>query len=341
MLKRVFRQPLFLSGLIFIVLIFTASILYFIFGHDALPEKEFVFNRSGQLIAASPLSPQQAPPLGTDNRGFSLGTMILIGAKYTIGAAMIITVIRMFLSSLLGWLLGMYLDRIRSLISGLFDGIHYIPMTLLAAVILFPILRPDTMTEVYQYSQTMREVSEILILALIAVPVVMIQIANRIGDIRTRPFIESARVLGANSWQIFRREIWPHFLPQFSLIFVQQMIQVMVLLVDLGVLGLFFGGTLVEAGGKSFYSVTSEWSGLIGLYRDMYWAGHTWLFLVPTLAFTFTILSFSFILEGLKRAMAQYERIIGSANENGIEPTNRRVQDAETALNFQKVGKAD
>lgn len=335
MVKRLMKQPMFLTGCIFVFGLFISSILYMIIWHDHIPVKEFVYSKSGQLVTASPLSPFYAPPLGTDSRGNNLGVMILIGAKYTIGVALIITFLRMLLSAVLGWAYGMYFYRFRSIVTGLFEGIHYIPMTLLSAVILMPVLRPNVMTAVFKYSQTTREVGEILILAIIGVPVVMIQIGGMIGEIRQRPFIDSARVLGAGSWQIFWHEIRPHFLPQFGLICVQQIIQVMILLVDLGVLGLFFGGTLVEAKGNELYSATNEWSGLAGLYRDQYWAGSPWLFLVPIVTFTLTILAFSFILEGLKRTMMQEEA--KSQNKEEPEEANNIEKDDKKSLCFKMM----
>ncbi len=115
----------------------------------------------------------------------------------------------------------MYLYRFRRTITGLLDGMHYIPMMLLAFVILVPILQPNIMTEIYAYSQTEREIAEIIIVAAIGIPIAALDIGNPIGEIKRRDFIVSAKVLGANSLQIFWNEIRPHFIPRFSLICIQ------------------------------------------------------------------------------------------------------------------------
>lgn len=330
-MKRLARQPLFLIGFTFIFVLLAASILYSLIGHDYIPEKMFAY-QNGQIVKGSPLSPFQAPPLGTDQRGQNLAVMLLIGAKYTLGIVVIVTIVRMILSFVLGWIYSMYLYRYRSAITGMLDGLHFIPTTLLAFVILNPILTENGDWGAFSYSLIARQACEIVILAIVVVPVVSLEIGNHIGEIRQRDFITSAKVLGANRWQVFWRDIFPHLKPTLSLISMQQVIQVMILLVHLGVLNLFFGGTLVfkSFSGNDYHSVSDEWSGLIGLYSSQY-AGKSWLFLGPIIAFTLTIAACNCILEGIKRSM-------GRGNRHKKEKKNKMSQSKpqETVYSFQK-----
>lgn len=304
MFKRLMKQPMFVAGFVFVFGLLAASLLYSWIWHDHIPEQLFLY-RNGQIVKPSPLSPFEAPPLGTDMRGYSLAVMLLVGAKFTLGIAAMIVLIRLLFSSFLGWIYGMYLYRFRVSITGLLDGMHYIPVTLLAFVILIPVLKPDSLTEIYSYPLVQREIAEIIIIAAIGVPIAALDIGNMIGEIRSRDFIMSARVLGANSLQIFWTEIRPHFVPRFSLVCIQQLIQVMVLLVHLGVLSLFFGGTILQGRGSSIHSTTDEWSGMIGLAFEQV-TSDPWLFFAPVILFTLTIMAFSFMLEGMKKVMGRH-----------------------------------
>lgn len=317
--------------------LFSSSVLYSLLGHNYIPEKILLI-QNGQLLKGAPLSPIEAPPLGTDNRGYSLAFMLLIGAKYTIGISMLIAGIRMLISGILGWIYGMYFYRFRQAITTLLDGMHYIPSTLLAFVILLPILKANLITERFNDTQSEREIMEIIILVLIVLPVSTLQVGNIIGEIKENEFILSAKVLGANSWQIFWNEILPHFVPRFSVICIQQLINVTLILAHLGILGLFFGGTIVN--GQDLYSVSNEWSGLIGLYHAEYLKSNAWLFLAPITLFTITILAFNFMVEGIKNAIVYDDRrLINKRSEsikNNVE-TNENLSKNDFATDIRRA----
>lgn len=294
---------MFLYGFIVICGLFVLSIVYSLIFNDYIPKKMVLF-KNGTIIAHAPLSPLQAPPLGTDQRGYSLAIMLLIGAKYTLAISFIITGIRLLLATFLGWIYGTHLYRYRKYISELIDSFHFVPFTLLAAVILMPVLLPNTLTEVFKYSVLERELFEIVVLALLAVPIVSLQIGNFFAEISQKEFIISAKILGASHWRIFIKEIFPHLLPRVILIFIQQLIQVMIVLAHLGILGLYFGGTIVLASGMERYSTTNEWSGLIGLNFDQYLTSSIWLFFSPIIMYTIALICFNLMNEGLKQELA-------------------------------------
>jgi peptide/nickel transport system permease protein len=303
MTRNLLKQPLFVIGFLFICVFFISSLTYSFVTHDFVPKKMLFYNHQGKLIDSAPLSPSQAPPLGNDTRGYSIAAMILIGAKTTISIAVCITVIRMLLGSVLGWLYGMYFYRFKRIVTGMLEGIHYMPMTLLAYLVLSSILIAQKDYGNFQYSKVEREWFEIFILALIAVPIVATQIGDMIGETRKSEFINSSIVLGAGKWHLFWRDILPHLTPRFILFNVQQMIQVLVILVHLGVLNLFFGGTIVLGPSYEYFSTSNEWSGLLGLNVNYLMTMDKWLFIYPVIVFSLTILAFSFMSEGIKKAI--------------------------------------
>ena len=83
----------------------------------------------------------------------------------------------------------------------------------------------------------------------------------------------------------------------------QQFTQTLTILLHLGLLEIFFGGTVKFLGPiEEIESYTHEWSGLIGVYfRSL--TVHPWIPLVPITFFGLTIFSGNMIVKSLEEAM--------------------------------------
>ena len=108
----------------------------------------------------------------------------------------------------------------------------------------------------------LRVAFQILVLTCLAVPTVMLYVAQEVKRIKKEEFMLAATVLGGSKWQRLKHHVWPHMLPSFLLLVAQQFVSVLLLLMHLGLLKLFFGGTIMF--GLDPDSVTKEWTGLIG-----------------------------------------------------------------------------
>lgn len=71
MVKSLLKNAWFMSGGLFTVLLFAASIVHTVFFDEYIPNVNMLM-KDGDLIAASPLSPLQYPPFGTNEQGDSL-----------------------------------------------------------------------------------------------------------------------------------------------------------------------------------------------------------------------------------------------------------------------------
>ena len=89
----------------------------------------------------------------------------------------------------------------------------------------------------------------------------------------------------------------------FILVFLQQFTQTLTILLHLGLLEVFFGGTVKFLGPvEEIDSYTHEWSGLIGVYfRSL--TVHPWIPLVPITFFGLTIFSGNMIVKSIEEAM--------------------------------------
>jgi peptide/nickel transport system permease protein len=260
--------------------------------NDIIPITEFIYE-NGIPIDRPPFPPSFRHWFGTDQLGSDLMYKIVQGAKYTIGLAFVISFLRVCVSFVFGILLS-FMKRVKWLTS-LNESFYYLPSALICYFLLNPVLKLDNLTFVD------KAIFEIIILTLIAIPTTSILIQEEIKIIKSNEFILGAKVIGGNTIHIFIKHILPHLTPRIGIIFMQQVISVLILLAHLGLLSLFFGGKVTIDYGESeiALSLSNEWSGLVGTYFYQLRLA-PWLLLFPVLFFGLTILSFNFILEGIK-----------------------------------------
>ncbi|WP_369902007.1 ABC transporter permease subunit [Bacillus manliponensis] len=147
---------------------------------------------------------------------------------------------------------------------------------------------------------------QMMILIVLALPTLSFYLSNETKKLLSEEFMHAARTLGGSKWHLIKRHLFPNLRPLFLIVFMQQFVQALILFLHLGILELFFGGTIVFSGGE-VESVSSEWSGLIGLYfRSL--SANPWIPLVPIGCFILTIIAGNTIVRRMKVAMEkQYE----------------------------------
>ncbi|MFC4557147.1 ABC transporter permease [Virgibacillus kekensis] len=308
MVWKIFKEPLFLMGILTIFFMLTVSIFYSLFTEPPQPLKSIlVYNENGQLIGKHPLPPSEEYLLGTDSQGVSMVYKIIQGAKYTIGFAIIVALLRMILSLLASIAFSTSLRKLRPTLKSFSDSFTYAPSALVVYIILSPVV------VIYSWAFTGPE--KVLLtftcLTLIALPTLTFIISEEVTEIGKHEFITSARSLGSSRVQILWRHVVPFLLPRLFILFAQQIVQVLLLFAHLGILGLFIGGTnlivedsSLEMGNQPEMissSLSYEWAGLIAAARDVINI-YPWMIYPPVIALTLTILAMIFIVEGLKSA---------------------------------------
>ncbi|WP_273852402.1 ABC transporter permease subunit [Guptibacillus spartinae] len=302
-MKKALKNPMLIIGTMIIVILIGSSVYYSLVYKDVVPQTSMLYDDNGNLIDRSPFTPLQVPPFGTDKYGYHLFEQIIIGAKYTIGIAFLVASMRMALSFVAGVIGGTYFRQTLRSTSGFVDAMQYIPISLLCYFILSGVLMENGMEGTFQFSYLERIVFEMVILTAVAIPTTTTLISNETNAIWGKGFIEGAKTLGGSKVHILTKHILPHLGPRMVIIFLQQMINVLILLLHLGLLKLFFGGTFFNPDpilGDEYRSVSSEWSGLIGsTYQFLPY--NSWIPLVPILFFVLVIFSVNLILEGFKQ----------------------------------------
>lgn len=237
-----------------------------------------------------PPSPQQ--PLGSDQWGRDILSLLLYGARNTLVAATFITVARVILGTILGiiagWNEGEASDR---LIMGTVGVTTALPLLLTGMILIFAL-------------DIRRGISVFLIaLCVVGWGEIAQYIRGEFLVLRQRPFIEGARAMGLTGPAIAIRHILPNILPALIVISLLEMGATLMLLGELGFVGVFMGGGTQQ---ESRFLVSAtipdipEWGAMMADSRV--WArGRPWMVFYPALAFFLAVLGFNALGEGLRR----------------------------------------
>jgi peptide/nickel transport system permease protein len=152
---------------------------------------------------------------------------------------------------------------------------------------------------------TERIVIQVVIMALITVPIVAALIGNEANLLYHQEYILAARTLGASRRRIIIRHLTPQLREKMLVLYGQQVVESLIVFAHLGLLQLFLGGTDVDYDpmfGDPPRSISFEWAGLFGnTFR--YLQGAPWLPLGPAISFALVILAISAMIEGYTRAL--------------------------------------
>ncbi|TWT03467.1 ABC transporter permease [Planomicrobium sp. CPCC 101079] len=295
------KQPYFVIGFAILAFFLIGSFAYEWFWGNVPRQVRFIME-NGRAVEGAPISPQWAYPFGTDQFGFDMLGKLMIGAKYTIIAALAVAALRMLIAVPLGYMLGTYLQRHRSWVSGLADSLHYIPLTVFASFLLTPVLwMPEG-----GFTNTIWEriAIQVVVMALLTVPIVAVLVGSEAAILYQKEYIEASRILGASRLRIIRKHLIPHMREKLAVLYGQQVMETFIVLAHLGLLNLFLGGTKVSRDpmfGDPPMSISFEWSGLFGS-SFRYLHGAPWMPLSPVLFIALSILAVSFMMEGYLRS---------------------------------------
>lgn len=290
----------FIFGASFLVILMVLSVLNTVLNDGKIRKEPFFYDENGNLEKVPPYKPFDVFPLGSDMYGYDLLHTVIEGAKFSIGITLIVAIFRLLFSIMLSYFLFRLPGRIFNWIKSVAEPLSFFPQTLIA----YFLLRTVVLYTVEGFAQPfwIRVVYEFTILIAVALPALTVQLAEQKRRIWKEEFVEAALTLGGSKRHIYLRHILPHLYEEWILIFGQQFLQVLTLLVHLGVLKVLFGGTVLGfgfGGGDPPSSVTHEWSGLIGV-NARFLHVNEWIVYVPILFFTLTALSVAMINKALK-----------------------------------------
>ena len=245
------------------------------------------------VFSVPPFAPDEIYPWGTDMLGRDILSLVLSGAQQTLFLAFSVVLARILIGfvagAIAGWLNGSWLDR---LIVGFAEIIAAFPTLLLAMIL---VLAFGIRRGVQPF---------VIALGFVGWGEIMQYVRSEVMLIRPKLFIESAIALGARSPRIVWRHVLPNLIPSLVSIIVLEMGAVLMLLGELGFIGIFIGGgafaDLDVAGPPFHYSDVPEWGAMLSNVRT-YARTYSWMAVYPAGAFFVAIMGFNLLGEGIRR----------------------------------------
>jgi ABC-type dipeptide/oligopeptide/nickel transport system permease subunit len=264
----------------------------YIAGQHIVPHYDF----EREEYIRPPLPPSPEFPLGTDRWGNDLLSLLMHGARNTLVACAFITMTRVILGLTLGgiagWNEGQTSDQ---LIMGSIVVITSVPMLISSMITI--------------YALDIRKGLPVFIVALSVIG--WAEIAQYIRSefliLRKMPYIEGARVVGLSGLAIAVRHVLPNILPQLLVISFLEMGAVMMLMGELGFVGVFIGGgsRMVVGdymGGREVFTLVEvpEWGAMLA-DGFRYLRSKPFVVFPPAMAFFVSVVGFNALGEGLRR----------------------------------------
>ncbi|MYS85763.1 ABC transporter permease subunit [Streptomyces sp. SID5474] len=150
---------------------------------------------SGPILAP----PSRKYPLGTDDNGRSVLTLLIFGARVPLLVGLMATVISMVIGTIVGMASGIsdgWAGTVLFRFTEWFIVIPFLPLALVLATLLGGSL-----------------LSIIVVIGITGWPATALVIRAQTFSVRERPFMERARVLGAGPWHLMSKHVFPNVLP--------------------------------------------------------------------------------------------------------------------------------
>jgi peptide/nickel transport system permease protein len=338
-MRRLLKEKSFIFGFFFLSTMLVMSFVYTYGIKDPNDKPQAVlYNENQELVARAPFPPSEDFLLGSDKEGKGVLTNLIEGAKYTIGLAILLSLFRILLSFILGYLFFILPKVVKDKIEILCDAYHYAPTAIFAYLILSPALIAFS----WSYDDKSKFYITIGVIIALAIPILSVYLMREIENIFRKEFISSSRLIGGSSIHIFLKHVTPFLIPKIIIMFVQQVGQVLTLFAHLALLDIFIGGGKQVIMGMDLegnllmesFSLSSEWGGLIGKSWNSFMS-YPWMLFGPILAFTLTILAVNFMASGLIR-WNQREYNMPSNKKINSSPSVLNVT-SENVFSFDKV----
>jgi peptide/nickel transport system permease protein len=263
--RRLRRQPVALAGTV----IFALFLLVAIFGPLAAP-----YDYTAQNAAIRLQSPSLTHLMGTDNYGRDVLSRVLVGAREVFFLGGVGTVFAAIIGTSLGLLAG-YVGRLwDEAIMRVLDVLLAFPALLLAMVLLAT-LGPSNL-------------NLILVIAVLYIPMFARIARSMVLDLRTREFVEAARLRGETRRYILLREVLPNSLPPLLVEASIRFAYSIFLVASLGFLGL------------GVQPPSPDWGRQVNEARTFFDLA-PWMLLFPTAAISLLVIGTSLMADGLRQ----------------------------------------
>ena len=292
------------TGLL-LLLVLTALFGSYLMPHAIDNSQRFTFVEKvvdGKTTYLSPPLKQSAEFwFGTDHRGIDVLSLLLNGMKYSLGFTLVVVLFRFLIGIPLGLLGGSspLAHRAVQILQLTTSSVPAIILLLPALYSFYTLLYMDTLVPGDEWKSHLFTFLMFISISFVGFAPIARQVADRTRFFQGKDFVFAARTLGASRLRITWRHVLPNLRAELLYMFLSELVQVMFLLGQLAVLGIFLGGASIvnlEDGMPTVRtSPTGEWCAMIA-YGSRFIQFHPQILLGTALFFTLTVIVIKFFL---------------------------------------------
>jgi peptide/nickel transport system permease protein len=218
-------------------------------------------------------APSLAHPFGTDEFGRDILSRVIHGSRLSLRVGLLATALSLIAGSLIGLTTGFYGGWIDLVGQRLVDILLSLPGLLLALAVV-AILGPGLQ-------------NLLLALGIAGIPYYARLVRGQALEIKSREYVEAARVVGSSNTRVMLRHILPNTLSTLIV-----------------VASLDLAGNILAASGLSFVGLgaqppSPEWGAMLSTGRD-FMREQWWISTFPGVAIAVTVLGFNLLGDGLR-----------------------------------------
>lgn len=171
---------------------------------------------------------------------------------------------------------------------------------------------------------------QIIILVIIGIPSVLLTTSGILEELKGKSFILSSYLMGGSHYHVLKTQFKPYIKSYEVLMFVQQLLSSLVLIMYLGVFQIYIGGvSKTEVHGLGILNSNSkEWAGLVGQNIYEFFRAPL-IVLVPLICYFIIIIIINLIKKKLESSM--------DINPLGISLKKKKSRNKHPAKNLKKV----
>ncbi|MEH7115977.1 hypothetical protein V7128_00955 [Neobacillus vireti] len=328
-------------GLAMIIFLLILSLFYPLYGPEDFNKIKYSYDKNGEMIGKPPFHPSSHNLLGSDRNGADILLMMIYGAKYTILISFGITVLRVLIGGLLGIVFSFWLKIIFPIVKDLLTIFRILPH-----LIIILLLMTSTSLTYVKNGTMFILIYQMIILVIVGIPSVLVSTTDIIQDLKGKSFTQSSYLMGASHYFVIKRHLKPYMASYGLLLFVQQLLNTLVLIMFLATFNIYMGGISSEEivgteqnfGAGLFAktipgqvsSLTKEWAGFIGQnYREFYRV--PWLVLDPLFAYFLLTYIINMIKKEVETGMESFYKKDRPKKEKKNKPHDNKTTSIHTA----------
>jgi len=254
-------------------------------------------------LEGAPFPPSKTSPLGTDEIGRDILSLIIYGTRLTITLALLIVISRFIVALPIGISAGFGSFIAKAFINQFSIIFSAIPSLLISIIL----LKMDFFMNLYKGHSI---IAFVLVLTFVGWGKLGIIIMERVQEILAKPFIKGEIAIGKSRFQIALQNVIPHLAAELVVLFFMEIARALTIIMQLGIFGVFVGNLRViedTTNGVIVYrniSYEPEWASMLSTARNQIRSA-PWTVLFPAIAFFVSVLGFNLFGEGLRKMLQE------------------------------------